>query len=548
MWPPPCCMPLWRDLPLLLFPQNQIADLQSIKVAIMDDVRKVDTELRLVNGRLEEQSAKSGLLTLLIEGHQATLAVGPGWTPGQKATLSSLNSNKSDLQTALDSKRQTATILRRDVDSLLQVVERGEKAKAETLDLIATVKEESSASVTKAQKLMASQARQTAELKQLQVDMEAAQAKVAEKEAGIKLTEDSLTRTELAVRMKKQEIEKVLQEQNGLHSRTAAYTDELDAQMSTNEGVAKDLQTIRSRTEEFWREDCLMRVEVDRTRALHELASRKLGEAADELLEVLPGVYSCCCCCVFTPPSCHTKRASLTLSSLACFQVETDTADLSEKAKGLRASAVTEAKANEVIQRQHADLLKERDILRVSLEKLSGSTLQVETVIAVQSNSQRMTENDLLAHRRNVKELREAIDDAQDELAMLEEKSEEANRRAITVQEQVRGGARRGRGVRSCHVNFCTTSDVESPLPHPNQVTLQEIQELTVQKKTVELGKKLKQQQSVYEAARDERNAYSKNLLEIEEDIQRITFQFKSMTKLVRPMRSRVLFADGLHI
>ena len=65
------------------------------------------------------------------------------------------------------------------------------------------------------------------------------------------------------------------------------------------------------------------------------------------------------------------------------------------------------------------------------------------------------------------------------------------------------------------------------------QVTLQEVQERTLLKKSVLLTKKLKQQQSMYESVRDERSKYSKALTEVDAEINRISREFKDMTNMV---------------
>jgi Tfp pilus assembly protein PilN len=66
-----------------------------------------------------------------------------------------------------------------------------------------------------------------------------------------------------------------------------------------------------------------------------------------------------------------------------------------------------------------------------------------------------------------------------------------------------------------------------------SQIAIQVVQEQALKKKIIEQTGKLKQQQSVYESARDERNAYSKSLLEVEGEIAGISRQFRSMTKMV---------------
>jgi len=52
-----------------------------------------------------------------------------------------------------------------------------------------------------------------------------------------------------------------------------------------------------------------------------------------------------------------------------------------------------------------------------------------------------------------------------------------------------------------------------------------------LQKKNVEQEARLKQQLNLYEAVRSDRNLYSKNLLEAEEEIAELKMKFKQMTQ-----------------
>jgi predicted nucleic acid-binding Zn-ribbon protein len=54
-----------------------------------------------------------------------------------------------------------------------------------------------------------------------------------------------------------------------------------------------------------------------------------------------------------------------------------------------------------------------------------------------------------------------------------------------------------------------------------------------LQKKNIEAESRLKQQQNLYEAVRSDRNLYSKNLLEAQEEIAELKFKFKRMTQQI---------------
>jgi lipid II:glycine glycyltransferase (peptidoglycan interpeptide bridge formation enzyme) len=57
---------------------------------------------------------------------------------------------------------------------------------------------------------------------------------------------------------------------------------------------------------------------------------------------------------------------------------------------------------------------------------------------------------------------------------------------------------------------------------------------IDLQKKIMETEGKLKQQQNLYEAVRSDRNLYSKNLIEAQDEIQEMKRKFKIMNHQVR--------------
>ena len=54
-----------------------------------------------------------------------------------------------------------------------------------------------------------------------------------------------------------------------------------------------------------------------------------------------------------------------------------------------------------------------------------------------------------------------------------------------------------------------------------------------LQKKNIEVENRLKQQQNLYEAVRTDRNLYSKNLLEAQDEILDLKMKFKRMTQQI---------------
>ena len=70
-----------------------------------------------------------------------------------------------------------------------------------------------------------------------------------------------------------------------------------------------------------------------------------------------------------------------------------------------------------------------------------------------------------------------------------------------------------------------------------DEVKAREITVLQLQKKIVEGEAKLKQQQNLYEAVRSDRNLYSKNLIESQEEIAEMKRKFKIMNHQIEQLK-----------
>ncbi|GBG34684.1 Cilia- and flagella-associated protein 58 [Hondaea fermentalgiana] len=76
------------------------------------------------------------------------------------------------------------------------------------------------------------------------------------------------------------------------------------------------------------------------------------------------------------------------------------------------------------------------------------------------------------------------------------------------------------------------------------QIKLKEMQMGEMQKKVVESENKLKQQQQLYEAVRSDRNLYSKNLIESQDEIAEMKRKFKIMNHQVEQLKEEITAKD----
>lgn len=65
-----------------------------------------------------------------------------------------------------------------------------------------------------------------------------------------------------------------------------------------------------------------------------------------------------------------------------------------------------------------------------------------------------------------------------------------------------------------------------------------------LQKKNIEAEARLKQQQNLYEGVRSDRNLYSKNLLEAQEEIAELKMNFRRMTQQISHLKEEIVNKD----
>jgi hypothetical protein len=88
------------------------------------------------------------------------------------------------------------------------------------------------------------------------------------------------------------------------------------------------------------------------------------------------------------------------------------------------------------------------------------------------------------------------------------------------------------------------------PPPHPTyaqaleEVKLREMAIIDLQKRITEGEAKLKQQQNLYEAVRADRNLYSKNLIESQDEIQEMKRKFKIMQHQIEQLKEEISAKD----
>ena len=193
-------------------------------------------------------------------------------------------------------------------------------------------------------------------------------------------------------------------------------------------------------------------------------------------------------------------------------QYETERDDLKARIAQLSSAEIrTEWKQGEFQKKQIDDLKREKDILNRKLGSSEKAAALIFDLTKQNQNSKKNYENEVNGFTQTVKGQREQIEVLVHERERHEHEADGAVHRLNTAQEQLR---------------------------------LQEAQIADLQRKIIDGHSRLKQQQNLYEAVRSDRNLYSKNLIESQEEITEMKRKFKIMNHQIEQLKEEITAKD----
>ncbi|GMH70981.1 hypothetical protein TrST_g2385 [Triparma strigata] len=168
-------------------------------------------------------------------------------------------------------------------------------------------------------------------------------------------------------------------------------------------------------------------------------------------------------------------------------------------------------RAGELSSKKVDEKKREKEILTRKIGGSEKATSLIYDLTKVNENSTRNLQNEMAGFMTTVKKQRETIEQLVQERERHEQEVEAANSKHYTAIEELK---------------------------------LQEVQVSDLQKKIIDGGSRLKQQQNLYEAVRSDRNLYSKNLIESQEEIAEMKRRFKVMNHQIEQLKDEITSKD----
>lgn len=189
------------------------------------------------------------------------------------------------------------------------------------------------------------------------------------------------------------------------------------------------------------------------------------------------------------------------------FEVEKDRDGLKHKITSLELDLDLMRKKAEADKKKHDDLVRERDILSKNLLKAANATEKQSGLVKLHESTKKSLEQDIQSYRDEASKQRKII-------YQLEKERDRYINEASELTQKV--------------------------LQHMEEVKVREMNLFDYKKKIAEAETKLKQQQNLYEACRSDRNLYSKNLVEAQDEISEKKRKLKIMTHQIDQLKEEI--------
>ncbi|XP_040848434.1 cilia- and flagella-associated protein 58 [Ochotona curzoniae] len=193
-------------------------------------------------------------------------------------------------------------------------------------------------------------------------------------------------------------------------------------------------------------------------------------------------------------------------------EVEQNKETLKNQILGLERELETSKKQAELDKKALDELLRERDILNKNMLKAVSATQKQIDLVKLHEQAKRNLEEEIQNYKNEAQKQRKII-------FQLEKERDRYINEASDLTQKV--------------------------LMNMEDIKIREMQIFDYRKKIAESETKLKQQQNLYEAVRSDRNLYSKNLVEAQDEITEMKRKLKIMTHQVDQLKEEISAKDS---
>ncbi|XP_031574702.1 cilia- and flagella-associated protein 58-like [Actinia tenebrosa] len=469
---------------------------RELNAEIVANAAKVQTALKL------SQEDQTTIASLKKEIEKAWKMVDAAHDKEQRAreTIQSLKLEIANLSKLVEQGAGLTMGQDHSVNELLKIKDELTKERDEKLSEVTKLRDELSGATAKQQK--AEQDREEAEMKiaelkeDIQVRSNEAQREARKKEKiekELKSSKNELEAKTLELKTKNSQLQRSQEEISKLEQ-------QLKEQRILNEKAMKDTDLLNAR---------LTKVQQDFEQQLmncDQLASENTQKAAELKAreEEINGLKQDTVKLTKMREAIQRRLRAVEDQKL---EVEQQKETLKSQIAGLEKELEISKKQSEQDRKAIDDLVRERDILNKNLLKAAGATQKQLGVVRLHEQTKKNLEQEIQNYK----------DEAQKQRKIIYQLEKERDR----------------------YINEASEL-TQKVLQHMEDVKVREMQIFDYKKKIAEAETKLKQQQNLYEAVRSDRNLYSKNLIESQDEITEMKRKLKIMNHQIDQLKEEI--------
>uniref|UniRef100_A0A803JN27 Cilia and flagella-associated protein 58 n=1 Tax=Xenopus tropicalis TaxID=8364 RepID=A0A803JN27_XENTR len=321
--------------------------------------------------------------------------------------------------------------------------------------------------------------RESRKKEKLEKDLRGLQSEAEAKQLEIKSMQQNLTRN-------KEELQRLEQQ--------------LKENKILNERVSKELEQVQMRNNKLQQENEQQSVLNDQLTQENQQKQLELKAKEDEVNQMRQEISK-------ISKARETIQRKYRQMEEQKIEVEQQRETLKNQITGFERELESAKKQAEIDKKAVEELVRERDMLNKNLLRAANATDKQQSLVKLHEQSKKNLEEEIQSYKEEAQKQRKII-------YQLEKERDRYINEASDLTQKV--------------------------LQHMEDIKVREMQIFDYKKKIAEAETKLKQQQNLYEAVRSDRNLYSKNLIEAQDEITEMKRKLKIMNHQVDQLKEEI--------
>nr|DBA14799.1 TPA: hypothetical protein GDO54_004085 [Pyxicephalus adspersus] len=473
-----------------------MAKCRELNAEIVGNSAKVATALKL------SQEDQTTIASLKKEIEKAWKMVDTAYEKEQKAkeTISSLKDEINNLSKLVEQGSGISTGQEHSLNELLTVKEELTKERDQLLSEVVKLREnlmQASNQQQEAEKLR-EEAQQS--ISQYQQEIQVRQNEAAREARKKEKLEKDLKNVQSDLDSKQSEIKSLQQTLQKNKEELQKLEQQLKETKILNERVTKELEQFQMRNSKLQQENEQHGISNEQLTQENQQKQLELKSREEEVSQMRQEISK-------LSRARESMQRKFRQMEEQKIEVEQQRETLKNQIAGLERELESAKKQAELDKKAVDELVRERDMLNKNLLKEAGATQKQLNLVKLHEQSKKNLEEEITNYKEEAQKQRKII-------YQLEKERDRYINEASELTQKV--------------------------LQHMEDIKVREMQIFDYKKKIAEAETKLKQQQNLYEAVRSDRNLYSKNLIEAQDEITEMKRKLKIMNHQVDQLKEEI--------